>query len=133
MNTLRFKIKIICINQLDSRKYQLKGKMNPINNKPIYLREGLTKADSDLLDYAIGLGCVTTSMNSAPQVLVKTSFGKKAHTVTDQTDVDELFTGGKIILRQTGDLKKNQLRNTKSMEIRGSWFKAEKYGKLTRY
>ena len=45
-------------------------------------------------------------MNSAPQVFVKTSFGKKAQTVTDQTDVDELFTGGKIILRRTGDLKK---------------------------
>ena len=61
-----------------ARKYQLKGKMNPINNKPIYLRERLTKADSDLLDYARGLGCVTTSMNPAPQFLVKTSFGKKS-------------------------------------------------------
>ena len=89
-----------------ARKYQLKGKMNPINNKTIYLRDCLTKPDSDLLDYARGLGCVTTSMNSAPQVFVKTSFGKKAHTVTDQTDVDELFTGGKIILRRTRDLKK---------------------------
>ena len=83
-----------------ARKYQLKGKINPLNGSPIYLRERLTKVDSELMDYARGLGCVTTSLNSAPQIMVKFNGGKKAHTIVDYKDVDELYAHGKAITKR---------------------------------
>ena len=83
-----------------ARKYQLKGKTNPLNGTPIYLRERLTKVDSELMDYARGLGFVTTSLNSDPQITVKFNGGKKAHTIVDYKDDDELYAHGKAITKR---------------------------------
>ena len=37
----------------------------------IFLRERLTKADSDFLDNARGVKCKTTAYNLVPQILIK--------------------------------------------------------------
>ena len=47
----------------------------PDLKKPVLMNERLTKQDSDLFDYARGLGMRTTSKNSQPQVLIKTKDG----------------------------------------------------------
>ena len=52
------------------------------------------------MDYARGLCCVTTSLNSAPQIMVKFNGVKKTHTIVDYKDVDELYAHGKAITKR---------------------------------
>ena len=66
-------------------------------NFPIFLRERLTKADSDLLEYARGSGCKTTSHKLVPQIMIKIENGVRTHNIVDICDVDEMFGSGKAI------------------------------------
>ena len=77
---------------------------------PIFIRERLTKADSDLLDCATGLGYKTTSYNSVPQNLIKTENDGRTHKIVNTCDVDEIFASGKATKVSNKPEKRNVLK-----------------------
>ena len=68
-----------------ARNYWLKNFGNPLNNKPVFMHERLTKRDRDLSDYAAGLGLEVSSKNSAPVVLLKDGQHKRSHFIVFET------------------------------------------------
>ena len=82
------------------RKHFLRDYSNPVNSKPVYLYERLTKRDSQLLDYMKGLGFKTTTNNCIPQVFVKRANGKlSTHNVIDAKDADSLLSCSNVIMQ----------------------------------
>ena len=84
-----------------ARKYWLRNFGNPVNNKPVFMHERLTKRDRDLSDYAAGLGLKVSSKNSAPVVLLKDGQHTRSHFIVDETDADEILASGKAIVRKS--------------------------------
>ncbi len=83
-----------------ARKLFLNKKVNPLNNWPIFMNKRLSKADSDLMDYARGLGLKVTTNNSIPQVFIRNTTGNpRTHNIVDLTDLDELFALGRLVPR----------------------------------
>ena len=96
-----------------ARKYWLKNFKNPVNGKPVFMHERLTKRDRDLSDYAAGLGLKVSSKNSAPVVLLKEGQNKRSHFIVDETDADEILASGKAVVKTIAPTETPHLQRAK--------------------